>query len=354
MNTLTRYLQVNLVTGWLLAAMVLLPLFSFFDLQQELDDVGQGIYQTRDAFFTTALLLPRRLIQLAPFIALLGNVIALGRLASNLELTAMRGAGMSPLQIGRAPVILGLLFLLLIGLLDQFVAPVLQQKAIAEQNLAKGLGAELGKNLGVWARDEAHVVRIGEMLHQTMARDIEIFQFNREGWLESVIQAQSADMSGEQLWLLHDVIIKSFFHPEIEIERRSEMAWLSFMKPQQIETLTKPAESLSPTELLHYVQFLQSTGQQADVYALVLWRKPGSALLTLAMLLFSLLFVFGSVRRGIANQLVLAALLGIGVYVLDQIIANLGLVLNLNAAMIALLPSAVLLALALGLLHRLR
>ncbi|MDT8406629.1 MAG: LPS export ABC transporter permease LptG [Methylococcales bacterium] len=354
MTVLQRYLLTHLSLSWLLAAAVLLPLFSFFDLQQELDDVGEGIYQTRDAFFTTALLLPRRFIQLSPFIALLGTVIALGRLAVSLELTAMRGAGLSPLQIGRAPVMLGLVYIIAIALTDQFIAPVLQQKAIAEQNLGKGLSAELGKNLGIWTRDTQQIVRIGAMAHSTLAKDIEIFRFNPEGWLETVIQAERADMSAGQVWQLQNVTVRSFSDQGLSIADHDTMSWSSFMQPQQITTLTKPPESLSPLELLHHINFLKATEQPAQAFILTLWRKPGSALLTLALLLLSLLFVFGSVRRGIANQLVITTLLGIGIYVLDQIIANLGLLFEINAVLVAFLPGLSLLALAYILLRRLR
>ena len=96
MNVINRYLAAQVLMGLGIATVVLLPLFGFLDLLDQLDDVGRGTYRVQDAFLHTALLLPRRFIQLAPFIALLGNVIALGRLAVGSELTALRVAGVSP------------------------------------------------------------------------------------------------------------------------------------------------------------------------------------------------------------------------------------------------------------------
>ena len=93
MNVINRYLATQVLMGLGIATVVLLPLFGFLDLLDQLDDVGRGTYRVQDAFLHTALLLPRRFIQLAPFIALLGNVIALGRLAVGSELTALRVAG---------------------------------------------------------------------------------------------------------------------------------------------------------------------------------------------------------------------------------------------------------------------
>ena len=37
-----RYIALQVLTGMVIAAAVLLPLFSFFDLLDQLDDVGKG------------------------------------------------------------------------------------------------------------------------------------------------------------------------------------------------------------------------------------------------------------------------------------------------------------------------
>ena len=68
--------------------------------------------------------------------------------------------------------------------------------------------------------------------------------------------------------------------------------------------------------------------------------------MTIAMLLLSIPFVFGSIRAGLSNKLVFATLIGIAVYLLDQIIANTGLILRFNATVIALIPSFVMILVA--------
>ena len=124
------------------------------------------------------------------------------------------------------------------------------------------------------------------------------------------------------------------------------MNWKSFLNPDEISILNKTPESLSIFELFQHVHFLRTTGQEADAYALALWRKAGGALTTIAMMLLSIPFVLGSVRTGLVNKLVLAAMVGICVYMLDQIIANAGLLLHLNPALTALFPGLALIVLA--------
>ena len=84
-----------------------------------------------------------------------------------------------------------------------------------------------------------------------------------------------------------------------------------------------------------------------------MWRKLGGGLVTIAMILLSIPFVFGSVRGGIANRLVLAGITGICVYLLDQLVANIGLLLDLSFAFVALAPGLILIWLAIAMLQKL-
>ena len=346
MTVIDRYLGIQVVLGLGIATAILLPLFGFLDLLDQLDDVGRGTYRVTDAFLHTALLLPRRFIQLAPFIALLGNVIALGRLAVASELTAMRASGVSPVRISIASLAVGGILLLFIAVLDQFVAPQLQQKALSSRAAALEKSAALGRNLGIWTRNERNILRVGEMMHAGRAADIELMHFDDQGILLTYTYAKYADFIEGDVWELKEATIKTFIGNRIESVSMDSMRWRSFLNPDDIATLTKSPESLSPIELFLHVRFLRATGQEAKAYALALWRKIGGALTTIAMLLLSIPFVFGSVRTGLGNRLVFATMLGISVYLFDQIVANAGLLLHLNPAFIALSPGLLLIGLA--------
>ena len=59
---LYRYVIIQVLLGFLIATAILLPLFGFFDLLDQLDDVGTGTYRTQDALLYTQTRMPRRLI----------------------------------------------------------------------------------------------------------------------------------------------------------------------------------------------------------------------------------------------------------------------------------------------------
>ncbi len=346
MLTIERYLISQILWGLLIAAAILLPLFGFLDLIEQLDDVGQGFYTSRDAFIYVALLLPRRLIQLAPFIALLGNVIALGRLAINQELITLRAAGLSPARISLASLKVGLLLVLVLAILEQFIAPPLQHDALARRSQALEQSTELGQELGVWSKDKKHVLRISETGSLYRLDGVEIFFFSQDGLLEQYIHADYANIITDTEWILRNVTLKTISHLDIRSRSIEALEWRPFLDAEQLATLTRPPESLSPLQLYQYIRHLRETEQQDAPYSLALWRKLGSGLITIAMLLLSVPFVLGSVRTGVAYRLVLAGLTGLCVYLLDQIISNVGLLLELSLPLVALAPGLLLILVA--------
>jgi lipopolysaccharide export system permease protein len=171
---------------------------------------------------------------------------------------------------------------------------------------------------------------------------VEIINLDDQGNMSEYLHAEGFEIVSNEEWILHKVTRKTYSEENILSSTMETMPWKTFLNPSQISTLTKPQESLSPAELFRYVQHLQSTGQEVDVYLLALWKKLGGPLTMLGMLLLSVPFVFGSVRTGFANRLVMAGVTGITVYLLDQIFSNAGLILNLNPSFIALTPGLLL------------
>ncbi len=342
MRILDQYLMKQISLGIVVSTLVLIPLFSFLDLVEQLDDVGTGFYQTEDAFVYVLLTIPRRFIQLAPFIALMGNVTALGRLAIHLELISLRSAGYSPLDISSASLKVGFLLVLLIIALEFVIAPTLQQRAIAFRAAALDQSTVAGSDLGVWSRNNQHIIRIENLQHDTTTASVEIINLDEDGSVSEYISAEGFEIVSDDEWTLYNVTSKLILDGEIISSRTSSMLWETFLEPDQISTLTKQPESLSPIELFNYIKSLENTGQESDVFELTLWRKPGEVLTMLGMLLLSVPFVIGSVRTGFANRLVMAGVTGIVVYLLDQIFSNAGLLLDLNPLLVALAPGTTL------------
>ncbi len=93
MRILDHYIRTKLGQGYLVVMCALVSAFTLLAFAEDLDDVGKGQYQLVDACVYMVLTLPRRMVDLAPIVGLLGSLRALGSLATWTELVAMRAVG---------------------------------------------------------------------------------------------------------------------------------------------------------------------------------------------------------------------------------------------------------------------
>ena len=89
------YICKNFVKAMIFVLPLLVVLFSFINLTESLESVGEGSYTTYDAVNTTLLHIPKVVIELLPVTVLLSGLIGLGGMANHEELTALRAAGLS-------------------------------------------------------------------------------------------------------------------------------------------------------------------------------------------------------------------------------------------------------------------
>ena len=118
-----RYLAVEIYGATLFVFAAFLGLFAFFDLINELGDIGKGSYRLQHALAFVALNAPTHIYELFPIAVLIGSLYVLSRLAANSEYTVMRAAGLSPADTGLILLRIGIVFALMTFLFGELVAP---------------------------------------------------------------------------------------------------------------------------------------------------------------------------------------------------------------------------------------
>ncbi|NHN79445.1 LPS export ABC transporter permease LptG [Azotobacter chroococcum] len=350
MKTLDLYILRNVFLGFIAAAALLLPLFSTLDLVGELDDIGDEGYRLAQALQVVLMTMPRRAVELGPFIALLGGIAALGQLALSQELSIMRAAGISATRIGLTTLLAGALLAGALGAVDEFLASPLQQKAVQMRAYAK---PDNDKDKGIWARKDGQVVRIGSLGSGRVPNHLEIFRFDERNRLQEYILAERAEIQPGGIWQLYNVHLKRWDGESESVQQLEQLPWHAILPDTPLDEVTLPPESLSARQLRGYVHFLQGTGQPAIQFEIALWQKLGVPILTLAMILFAVPFSFEPVRSGgLGSRLALGAIMGLLVYIGNEILVSLGQLFKLNALLVGVLPALVLLGMALALVRR--
>ena len=129
MKILDRYIAKHLVEITLMALFVLVTLFSFFSLVDQLEDTGRGNYGVWQAIQYVLLTTPRLACELLPIAAVVGSMATLGTMTKNSELLVVRTAGVSLLQFAWYMCKGGALIILLAIFLGEIISPYAEQKA---------------------------------------------------------------------------------------------------------------------------------------------------------------------------------------------------------------------------------
>src|SRR5574343_1790218 len=161
MNLYQRYLMRETLAAIFLVLVGFLALFSFFDLINELRDVGKGGYQLGHAVFFVALGLPALVYELTPIATLIGTVYGLSTLARHSEITVMRASGLATADLQMSLFRVAGLLALLIFVVGEGVVPYSERVAQEMRTAAMSkIIAQQGFDSGLWVKDGRTFVNI--------------------------------------------------------------------------------------------------------------------------------------------------------------------------------------------------
>ena len=355
MNQLDRYIAVEIAKAFLLVMLALVFLFSFLDLIKQLDDVGSGNYRFSDALLFELRMLAPRALGLLPVGALMGTTIALSLLAHHGEVNAALAAGVSMLRFTWGVLKSGILLVLVVVVLDDLVISRLHQEAVRQQALSLSEAEMARVDEGFWIYHNNRFIHINRVDHGRIPINIDILELDGERRVSRFIQAGQADLGDPNRWLLKDVSVKTLGGATVTNEQVDRMHWESLMTPEQIGLLELSPETMSPRQLYAYVRYLQGTGQQTYRYELSLWQKLTLPFSVTVMVLLAIPAAFGTPRSTSVEKRVIAALAaGLVFQIANQVMINMGLVLQLPPAPTTLATPVVAAIVALVLLRRAR
>jgi len=320
MAILDRYIGLTILQYTLAALLVLLGLFAFVSFLDQLSSLGKGNYNLTDALAYVALTIPRMTYQLFPMAALLGTIIGLSILASDLELIVMRSSGVSVLRITWAALKTGAGFVVIAILIGELVAPYTETRA--QQGRAEALQQDARQHTesGLWMRDSQIYVNIGEILPDLTLLQVKLFEFDENRKLKNLIEAAKGTFTDSH-WRLDDVkttrIDLDSGEPDtLDIDHAK---WESRVTPQILSVFLTRPEQLSFIQLNRYIHHLHQNRQKTDMYQLAFWNKLMLPLATAMMVILAIPFVFVNVRSGLLGQnLFIGIMLGIGFYVVHK------------------------------------
>ncbi|WP_165664651.1 LPS export ABC transporter permease LptG [Metapseudomonas otitidis] len=340
MAKLDRYIGTSVFFGILAVLGVIISLALLFAFIDELGDI-KGNYTLMDAICYVLLTAPRRAYEMLPMAALIGSLIGLGTLASSSELTIMRAAGVS---IGRIvwAVMKPLLVLMLAGiLLGEYVAPWSENLAQANRALAQGGGEAQTSKRGLWHRQGNEFVHINAVQPNGVLYGVTRYEFDGERRMQAASFARRALYQGDH-WQLEDVTTTHFRGDHTEVVDASNERWDIQLNPQLLSTVVMEPEALSISGLWSYVHYLTAQGLNSSRYWLAFWTKLLQPLVTGALVLMAISFIFGPLRSVTLGQRIFTGVvIGFVVRISQDLLGPSSLVFGFPPFLAVLIPAGI-------------
>lgn len=346
-----RYLAREIYAATLLVLVAFLLLFGFFDFIHELKDVGKDGYQLSQAIAFVLLTLPGRSYELLPIAVLIGSLFALTTLARHSEITVLRTSGLATPRLLLVLAKLGLVFVVAVFLIGEFVAPPAERAA--QQMRLKATSAMVASEFrsGLWVKDETSFINVRDMLPDMQLRGVRIYQFNDQHQLLSISDAQSGIYQSSETWLLKDVVQTVFDGERTEVRHLPDELWHSALSPNILSVLMVVPERMTFVSLYQYIRHLRDNQQKTQRYEIAWWKKLIYPLAVLVMMALALPFAYLQDRMGaISIKIFAGVMLGIAFHMLNGLFSSLGAINNWPPFWSAITPSGLFLLAAAGLM----
>jgi lipopolysaccharide export system permease protein len=354
-NVLVRYIVIEILKGSFAALVVLWALTSLFTLADELKDLGTGNYGLKQVFLYVALMMPQYIYELMPSAALLGSLFVMGGMGNHRELIAMRVSGMSVMQIIKAVILTGLILVAISILIGEFIAPEAERNARVMRNKAQHEQLVMRSLYGLWLRDGNKFINVKQVLEEGKLADVSVYELDEDRRLRMVSHIERADYLGNEKWHLRAIKQTEISSRQIFADEFSESDWQSSIDPGLLDIVVVDPENLSLIDLATYIEFLQKNNQKSQKFELAFWGRLINPLISIVMLLVSVPFVIG-IQRGVSvgARMLIGVFIGLSFNILDNITGRMGLVYDLNPAVMAVLPSFLVLSIAIYSISRIR
>jgi lipopolysaccharide export system permease protein len=302
--------------------------------------------------------IPRRLWELLPFSAVIGTLLGLGGLAARSELTAMRAAGVSKLQIGLGALLPLAVLVALMALNIETVGPFGEQRA---QMLANAKSGQLimARYSGLWAREGNLFLNARTGGPRTEGdrswielQDVRLYQFDGDGRLRSLSQARIAEQRDGQ-WHLHDVERVHFLRRSVQVEKIANERWQTTLDEQSLVATLAHPRYLSSAELRRNIAYMERNQLDAAKFKATYWGRWFYPVKAIVLVLATLPFAFASLRSGgFGKRLFTGIVLGISYLLVEMMAVSLADVYRFDVRIAYAVPPVLMLAICWGWLGR--
>lgn len=352
MKTIRRLIYGEIYASVAFATLGFLALFFFFDFVEELQALGRNGasgYKLIHALSYVALLIPSHLYELLPITVLIGTIFVMARLAQSSEYTILRTSGLGPWRALRTLLVLGLGFVVLTFAIGDYLSPLSDRTA--QLLKARYQGRITVGQTGAWLKERQRYTQfaanVGALASDGSMRSVRIFEFDSQGFLLSMTQAQTAQFADDDSWQLQQVARTEFNtsggdRAHIERSELPSFRWPTQISAEMVSAALLKPERMSTIDLFQYIRHLDANRQSSQRYEIEFWKKVFYPLSCLVMVVLALPFAYLHFRSGgIATYVFGGVMAGISFFLLNNVFGYIGNLQNWQPWLTAALPGLI-------------
>ncbi|RPH60354.1 MAG: LPS export ABC transporter permease LptG, partial [Burkholderiales bacterium] len=338
-----------------LVMLVLLALGALFIFIGQQDDIGTGGYTASQALLFVALNLPSYLFQLLPVGALIGALLGLGNLARGSELVVMRASGVTTARFCLWLGVAGFILAVLMVAVGEYVAPPLEKYARQLKVFSKFNEFSFAGSRGTWVRDGDMIISVEQQSAQSRFGGVQVFQFDDQRRLLAVGRADSASVDDASGWQLEGFAETQFTEQGTVAVRAPTRQVKTSLSTDFLGLAVVEPETMGLRDLRAYRAHLERNNLDATPFEAAFWARIARVVALMLVVILALPFALGPMRAsGQGARTVVGILIGAGFVLLSQTLESSARLLDLPPWLVGWGPTALLAALTLALLARLR
>jgi lipopolysaccharide export system permease protein len=338
-----RYIAKTLLTYTLLVLLVWLSIYSFFNFLSELNNVGTKNYTIIAAFQYIFLQIPEVAYDQASAIILLGCILGMGHLASTSQLIIFRAAGISIFKITWLTIKNALFFVIFFIIIGEFFAPYITNYSEVSRSIALGQGNLSKSQDGFWIRDGNNFISVKNNIDGKLFSEISIIEVDSSNRIERLVKSDSAVFDGKYINMKNaDIysVIKDNNFEDISLKTRNLYSKIVAFDNDLINSLEKDPKELPTLTIIKQIQFLSDNRLRSGVFEVELYKRLIQPFTLIAMILLSMLFIFGSTRDAtLGRKIFFGISLGLSFELLSRVGGALALSFHLNPLYSSLVPT---------------
>lgn len=351
MKIISRYLLKEITVNILFIMLALIAMLSFFDLIQELENLGKGSYGLSKVLLFVLLSTPGHIYEIMPVAVLVGCIYSLGQFARHSELVVLRVSGLSLLNIAVLLLKAGFVFTIVTFLVGELITPFSEK--MAQRMRIKATDSVVAQDFrsGLWVKDSNSFINVEEVLPDATLLNIHIYEFDQDFKLLTSSNAKSGKFE-KDYWNLKGVTKTYFGKDAIHVKQSAEARWQSLIRPELLNVLLVLPEKMSAWNLYSYINHLTVNKQKTTRYEVALWAKIIYPPACLVMVILALPFGFIQQRAtGASTKIFVGIMLGVIYQILNRVFVHLGLLNDWSPLFSAIMPTILFLMAGLTMLY---